>query len=212
MVSAAAQWTLQGDYFENCNCDVVCPCEVAPGGPMTSLPTQGYCDVGLAFHVDRGSYGGVSIDGLNVVGVAHTPGAMGAGNWKMALYIDERANESQREALQAIFSGGAGGPMANFAPLIGEILGVKFVPISFTVEGKRRAVRIPQIMQMAVQAVPSMKPDGSEVWIDFGHPFAANSQLAQAAGEQGSTWADYGMKFDNAGKNGHYARIEWSGP
>ena len=95
---------------------------------------------------------------------------------------------------------------------IGEILGVKFVPISFSVEGKRRAVRIPQIMQLAVQAVPSMKPDGSEVWIDFGHPFAAHGQLAQAAGEQGSTWADYGMKFDNAGKNGHYARIDWSGP
>ena len=190
MVSSTPRWKLQGDYFENCNCDVVCPCEVALGGQFTAQPTEGYCDVGLAFHIDRGTYGDVSLDGLNVVGVVHTPGPMGEGNWKMALYLDDRANGRQREALQAIFAGAAGGPMAGFAPLVGEVLGVKYAPISYSKDGKKRSVRIPEILEMAIHALPSMKPDGSEIWLDIGHPFSG--QLALAAESKAAPGATMG--------------------
>jgi hypothetical protein len=126
---------------------------------------------------------------------------------------EEGAFPSIKDVAGIHVQGGAeGGPMGAFAPLIGEILGVKFVPITFTADGKRRSLTIPGIMQMAVQGVSSMKPDGSVTTLDFGHPFAqGGGPLAQAAGEQGSTWSDYGMRFDNAGKNGHYAAISWSG-
>jgi uncharacterized protein DUF1326 len=101
----ATAWRLSGDYFENCSCTVVCPCLISPRPQLTSKPTQGACDVPLAFHIDAGKYGDVRLDGLNVVLVVHTPGPMGEGNWTAAAYIDERADERQTEALGAIFTG-----------------------------------------------------------------------------------------------------------
>ena len=78
------KWQLSGDYFENCNCSVVCPCLVSTAAPLTSKPTQGVCDVALIFHIDKGNYGDVRLDGLNVAMVAHTPGPMANGNWTAA--------------------------------------------------------------------------------------------------------------------------------
>jgi len=60
------KWQLSGDYFENCNCSVVCPCLVSKAAPLTSRPTEGVCDVPLIFHIDNGRYGDVALDGLNV--------------------------------------------------------------------------------------------------------------------------------------------------
>ena len=208
MSSTQTRWQIAGDYFENCNCDVVCPCLFSPNAPLTSMPTAGACEVAFGFHVDRGSYGDIPLDGLNVALAVRTPGVMAEGNWSVALYLDERANEQQRQALQAIFTGSVGGPIAALAPLISTVLGVKAVPITFHKEGKRRSVEIKSVMQLSVQALPSMNPD-EEIWAKTGHPFAPTS-LAMAVGEEKSTWTDYGMRWDNAGKNAHYAPISWS--
>ncbi len=208
MTQAVAQWRLSGDYFENCNCDVVCPCEISALGPLTARPTQGACEVALAFHIDEGRYGDVTLNDLNVVVMGRAPGPMGAGNWSVALYIDERGNQLQRDALQAIFSGAAGGVMAGFAPLISQVLGVKHVPISYRRDDKRRSVEIPGLLSMAVRPVQSMIPDQEMLAVGM---HAINPQgVAFAVGEEGSIWSDYGMRWDNSGKNGHYAPITWS--
>jgi hypothetical protein len=205
---AGAHWQLSGDYFENCNCTVVCPCLFSPAPPLTAQPSQGVCDVALAFHIDRGTYGEVALDGLNLALIAHTPGQMANGNWVIAVYIDERANDRQAEALGAIFGGAEGGPMANFAPLIGTNLGIKKVPITYRITGKTRSTEIPGIMHMSAEPLPSMHQSG-ETWVAGGHPVAPD-KLALAVGTAGSTFADHGMRWDNSGKNGHYAPISWS--
>jgi hypothetical protein len=133
---------------------------------------------------------------------------MAEGNWSVALYLDERANEHQREALQAIFSGTAGGVMSNLAPLIGTVLGAKVVPITWHKEGKRRSLEIPGIMNLRVHAAPGLGGE-AEILVSGAHPFAPEG-LAMAVGDEGSTWEDYGMRWDNSGKNGHYAAINWS--
>lgn len=202
------KWQFTGDYFENCNCDVVCPCLVSPAAPLTARPTQGFCDVALVFHIDKGSYGDVSLDGLNVAVIAHTPGAMADGDWTAAPYIDERANDAQMAALAAIFSGNEGGPMAAFAPLIGTHLEGKKVQITYRINGKTRSVEIPGIMHMAVEPLGSMHPSG-ELWGALGHPVAPD-RIAFAVGAKGSTFTDHGMRWDNSGRNGHYAPISWS--
>jgi hypothetical protein len=132
------QWQLSGDYFENCNCSVVCPCLVSKAAPLTSRPTEGVCDVPLIFHIESGSYGAVALDGLNVALAIHTPGPMAEGNWSVAAYIDQRADDKQTEALGAIFTGAAGGPMAALAPLIGKNLGVS--KVATLIELKARSV------------------------------------------------------------------------
>jgi hypothetical protein len=205
----ATQWKLTGDYFENCNCSVACPCVFSTNAPLTSTPTQGGCDVALIFHIDKGNYGSVELDGLNVAVFARTPGPMADGNWSVAAYIDERADDKQTEALGTIFTGAAGGPMAAFAPLIGNNLGAKKVPIKYQIDGRKRSAEIPNIMNMAVEPLPTLREDG-EMWAATGHPVNPD-KLFLAVGTRGSTYTDHGMRWDNSGRNGHYASISWSG-
>jgi hypothetical protein len=207
-MAAQSKWRLTGDYFENCNCDVVCPCLISTNAPLTARPTQSACNVPLVFHIDKGDYDGVALDGLNVVVAVHTPGPMGEGNWTLAAYVDERADEKQTAALGAIFGGGEGGPMAAFAPLVKTHLGVKKVAITYTINGKSRSVEIPNIISLSVDPLPSLHHSG-ETWAATGHPVAPD-RLAFAVGAKGSTYTDHGMRWDNSGKNGHHAPISWS--
>ncbi len=125
-------WQVTGDYFESCSCDYLCPCVTSN---LTVPGTKGHCDFALVFHVDRGRHGTLSLDDLSFVIVGHAPERMDKGNWKVALIADERATPQQREALVAIGSGQAGGPMAGLAPLIGTFLGVEAKPIRFEKKG-----------------------------------------------------------------------------
>ena len=133
---------------------------------------------------------------------------MGEGNWQVALYLDERADERQNEALQAIFTGSAGGVMGSLAPLIGEVLGVRSASINWRKEGKERSVDVDDVMALAIHAAPSINPDG-EIWATNAHPFAPEG-VAMAVGNAGSTYTDHGLRWDNSGKNAHYAPINWS--
>lgn len=205
----APSWSITGDYFENCNCTVVCPCLVSSGAPLTANPTEGVCEIAFAFHLDQGRFGDVSLDDLNVAMIARSPGPMAEGNWFAALYLDERANDDQQSALQAIFTGAAGGVMAGFAPLISEVLGVKTAPITYRIEDKRRSVEIPEIMSVAVHPAASLMGEGQEIVVTNAHPFAPDG-LRLGIGDEGNTWSDYGMSWDNSGRNGHYAPIRWS--
>lgn len=207
--TASPTWSIEGEYFENCSCAVACPCIFSANAPFTSVPTEGVCDVTFAFRVDRGSFGDTPLEGLNVALLAHIPGPMIEGNWTVALYVDERADERQAEALTAIFSGAAGGTMGAFVPLIGEVLGVKRSPIRYEVDGKRRSAEIPGVMAMAVRPVASAMGEDKEMVAANAHPFAPDG-VVMAVGEPGYALSDYGLRWDNSGKNGHYAPIRWS--
>jgi hypothetical protein len=140
--------------------------------------------------------------------VVHTPGPMGEGNWSLGAYIDQRADDEQTNALGAIFTGAAGGPIAQLAPLVGKNLGVRKVPITYRIDGKRRSAEIPNILHMAVDPLPTAHPSG-EMWANIGHPVSPD-RIAFAVGAPGNTFSDHGMRLDNSGKNGLYAPIRWS--
>lgn len=207
-MATKAKWSLSGEYFENCNCDIVCPCEVSPLGLMNAKPTQGVCDVFLAFHINEGSFNDVDLSGLNLVIAMHTPGPMMEGNWTVAAYIDEKASPKQEEALGTIFTGGAGGPMAAVVPLIGQNLGHKMVPITYRSEGKRRSVEIPGILDSTVEAVKGANPD-EEVVKHNAHPLFPDT--VQASGVK-TVYTDHGFEWDNTGKCADYASFQWSAP
>jgi hypothetical protein len=118
-------FSVEGDYFEVCNCDVSCNCV------WLGTATQDNCDVMLAWHVTAGDKDGVDLSGLNAVMAVHSPKRMTDGGWKVALYTDDRATPEQSEALGAVFSGAAGGHLAGLGPLIGEVAGVGPAAITF---------------------------------------------------------------------------------
>ena len=73
---ANQSWKLEGEYFESCNCELLCPCLLTQA---KARPTEGHCDVVLAFHINRGSYGKTDLSGLNAVQAFTTPGPMSQG-------------------------------------------------------------------------------------------------------------------------------------
>jgi len=130
---AMPAWNVSGQYYETCNCDFVCPC--VPG-QLAVRPTKGDCQFAMAFQIERGSYGAVSLDGLGFIVLGLTPEEMGKGNWSVGLVTDARATAEQRDAMTAIASGAAGGPMAALSGLIGTFLGVESAPIAFDRDGR----------------------------------------------------------------------------
>ncbi len=198
-------WQITGEYFESCNCEVLCPCLLSRA---QARPTEGHCDVVVALHVDSGHYGDTPLEGLNAVFVVYSPGVMAQGDWTLACYVDERADAAQRQALEAICSGLAGGPLGRFASLITTRLPTKTVPIRFGSEGKTRRVEVPGVMDVTVEAILGVRDQ--EVWLDNVSHFASR-RLAAARGTS-SRYRDHAFTFDNTGRNGHYAPIRWSGP
>src|SRR2546427_8532336 len=206
----AEPWTIKGEYLENCNCEVLCPCLLGPrnarGGAM-ARPTEGTCDVPVVFAVERGRFGTVALDGTHAALVVHTPGPMGEGNWTAGVYVDERATADQRRALESIFAGRAGGVMANIAALVTTWLPTRTVAIHFAKQGRKRSARIPGVLDVEIEGIEGR--DGSEVWIDKVRHFVS-SRLAAARATR-STYTDHGFDWSNVGRNGHYSAFDWSG-
>jgi hypothetical protein len=130
-MTTTTQWNLSGNYFETCNCEVACPCV------FLSAPTSGECTVLVGWHIDQGSFGDINLNGLNAALAVHSPGNMVEVQWKVALYLDERASEQQKNALIQIFGGQAGGHFGRIAEHIGEVVGVKSAAIDYQAEKNR---------------------------------------------------------------------------
>jgi len=121
-------WSIEGRYFENCSCEVVCPCTAS----LALGADYDYCRVALVFHIDSGEVDGVDVSGLTVVPVAESGKYMHEGNWRLGLLMDEAASDEQAEKLGGVFSGQLGGPMEALGPLVSEMLGVERVPMQFS--------------------------------------------------------------------------------
>jgi hypothetical protein len=162
--------------------------------------------VALAFHVESGQFNDTALNGLNFILAAWTPGVMGDGGWKTAIYIDERADETQRQAFEQILSGNMGGPMERFSRMTETFLGTRYVPIAYTQAGKTRSVTIPGVIDFNIEGIQARGQDEVMTLTHTGHPVSAT--LALAVGTK-STYSDHGMNWDNTGRNGHFAPFDW---
>jgi hypothetical protein len=199
-------WKLEGTYFENCSCEVPCPCTVS----FDMGADYDRCEVLLAFNIESGNVDGVDVGGLTAAIVADAPKVMTDGNWKMGLIIDEAASDEQAEKLGGVFSGQMGGPMAALAPLIGEILGSEQRQIEYVNNGLSHSIRIGEDIDVAVEdVVPFGIETGQPAQLtNVFHP--AGSTLTIARSELGKISA-FGLDFDNTGKSAFSAPFSWSG-
>lgn len=198
------KWNLSGEYFESCNCDLICACLVQAPTPRDR------CDAALAFHINDGTYGQTSLNGLNAVLVVSFPGPgkMRDGNWTAAVYVDEKGSAAQRDALGNIFSGKAGGaPGAIFAGLVTKFLGVKPAPITFEVKGNDRRLTIPNILEIDISAITGR--DGNEpIWAtNAAHPVSQKLALAQSRAYK---YTDHNLAWNTSGTNGHFSAFTWA--
>jgi hypothetical protein len=198
-------WNIQGTYFENCNCDMVCPCSTSG---LTVAGDQDRCMVALAFHVDTGDADGVDLAGLNVCMLADAPAMMTDGDWKVVVLVDDKASEEQAQALGAIFGGQVGGPLADLAPLIGEVVGSGAARFEYVDDGFTHHVGIGSMVDITVQDfVSPLDATGKGIRVS-GVGFPADTLAAGTATT--STVDAYGLTWDNTGKNSFSAPFAWS--
>jgi hypothetical protein len=124
---------LEGRLLEVCDCRVLCPCWIGED------PDNGTCESMQAWRIDKGNIDGADMTGRTVAATFHIPGNVLKGGFQAALYIDDGASDAQQQALLEVWSGKQGGAVAELAKLVGEVVSVQRVPITFTVtEGKGR--------------------------------------------------------------------------
>lgn len=204
----ANPWTIRGEYMEACSCDFLCPC--IPKNSTTPA-THDFCKVALAFQIESGSFGSVSLDGLRYVLVAQSKAVMSEGEWIAGLVVDASASDEQAEALTAIASGQAGGPPAHLVPLISDFRGVEKHPIVFEKDGHACSVKIEGLLDQSVLGVESMSAPGECIVLDnTAHPVTPRLNLASAVRNMIRV---FGIEWDDpaARTNGHFAPFDWSG-
>ena len=207
------QWWMKGDWFDVCSCNIPCPCEFA------QPPTNNHCDGVMAYHIREGEYGDVRLDGFSVIAVLRFDGNLWTGEAEVifGIFIDERADERQREAMQKVFSVQAGGFMATGADLMGEEgLWCEFVPITFEVADDLAYWRaeIPGKVQAYAEALTGpTTPPGARVQL-------LNPPGSETGPGQVCTW---GKTTDNlvnaqefqwnwADKSSKHIPFDWTGP
>jgi len=202
-----AKWHIEGEYMETCNCDFLCPCITSN---LSARPTEGECKAALALRIGRGEMDGVKLDGLSFIVMLHSPGAMGEGNMTVGLIVDDRASDKQVEAISAIATGAAGGPMANLGPLVGKIAGVEKRPILFDTNGLKHSMKAGELLDQACEGIPSAGDPSQAIAIDHtAHPVNSRLSLAKATR---SMFNVFGINWnDSSGtRNGHFAPFSWS--
>jgi hypothetical protein len=173
----------------------------------------------LAWHIRDGYYGDVQLDGLSLIAVGEFEGNIWGGETKavMGMFMDERADESQREALQMIFGGQAGGFPAEFAELIGEMRGIEFVPIEFEVADDLAYWRaeIPDKVLASAEALTGpTTPEGERVQLL--HPPGSEVGPSGTVATWGRATADraeaFGFRWEWDGKSSKHIPFDWTGP
>lgn len=211
-MAAIPEWSLTGDWFDVCSCNIPCPCYFA------QTPTGGACEGTLVWHIREGTYGDVALDDLNVLALGAFEGNPWEGDTQASIgvFFDERADDAQREALEAIFTGQAGGWPATFAELIGEMRGVEFAPIEFEVSDDLESwsARIPGRVEARAEALdgPTTEP-GQRVQI---HNPPGSEVGPGAVATQGVAVTDraegFEFRWERTGQSSKHMSFDWSGP
>lgn len=145
-------YDLEGALLEVCTCKILCPCWVGED------PDNGDCQSIMAWHINQGTVDSVDVSGLTLSALVNIPGNVLAGNWRVKVFVDDKSTPDQQEALLKVWTGQAGGPVADLIKLIGEVVGVERVPIDFQIEGVEGSVKIGTVAE--ADLVPYKGPTG----------------------------------------------------
>lgn len=200
-----ADWRIEGLEFVNCNCDYGCPCQ------FNARPTHDNCHALGAVRIDKGYFGDTRLDGLSFAMTLKWPGAIHEGNGEAQAFIDENANEAQREGILAILSGETSEPGATFfnvfASTMTKMNDPVFCPISITgdVEARTAAVTVGDVIESS--GTPIINPvSGLEHRARIDLPQGFEYAVAEVA--SGTTRARGAMPLDLTGTHSHLTHLD----
>ncbi|MBC6407141.1 MAG: DUF1326 domain-containing protein [Rhodobacteraceae bacterium] len=202
----SVDWALRGELALNCNCTVFCPCVISLG---KHPPTEGHCQTWAGLRIDRGHYGAEDLGGLNIGLLIEIPGMMSRGNWKVALFIDERASDTAYHGLLDIFSGKARGTTGLFRIVVSEIIGVERQPVRYETEGKTRHIAVGRRIEGSI--TPVAGKDGSKDLMVKNTQYWMGPDITVATASKGRVRA-FGRVWDFGGRSAEICQIDWKGP
>ena len=208
------QWYLKGEWFDVCSCKLPCPCTFA------QEPTYGDCLFTLVWQIHQGQYGDVRLNNLNVVAIGEVEGNQWVEDlvpsMKLLFYIDERANDSQRQALKQLFTGQAGGWPHEFSKLFSDIRGILYVPIEVAIaeDLSQWRAEIPGRVVAVVEALAGPTADPNQRVQLFNPPGSETGpgQIATwgVVKESSASGFDYSHPFE--GRSSKHIPFDWKVP
>lgn len=196
-------WSIEGPHFVNCNCDYGCPCQ------FNALPKDGHCRAAVAWRIDEGHFGDVSLSGFSVLNLYSWPGPIHKGGGMMQSIIDERANDAQRKALAAVLQGEGAAPgtvmLGIYRAMCTTVHPPLFKPvhIEFDLDGRRATLKVPGMVEMAVEPIKN-PVTGAEHRARIDLPMGKEFNLAEVA--SGTTSAKAAIQLELAKSHAHLVR------
>lgn len=202
-MSKSPRWWAKGLLFENCNCQLVCPGHVHFDQLCTYDPCVGY----WAIHFAEGDFDDVSLGGFNALVVYSSPQQMISGDWTEGLFIDERASAAQREKIEAILTGTAGGPWAVLARFVGCRLETQFVPIRIEDKGRVKQVVIDGVLESSIEALRGRDKEKTVTFENMFNQVHAPSQVI-ASGRTRFKGKEISINIEKS--HALYSNFDWS--
>ena len=167
----------------------------------------------MLFHIRSGSYGDTKLDGLDFITALSWPKAIHEGNGTAQLFVRNKANEEQRQALISIVSGQAkgDGPFALFAGTFKYFLEPQFVDININIDGKKSSFSVPGVMDVQLESFKN-PVTGEEQDTKIQIPKGFIWKLAEEAKSKIMRISTPSLNFDDSGKNAFYSVVEFKGP
>jgi hypothetical protein len=169
--SAQLDWRVRGSYFEGCNCEAICPCRAVggrPGGPSSF----GECFGALSWHVQEGHAGEVDLSDLRtVLSIRYYDRVQPSTPWEVVLYVEDRADDDQLDALTDIFLGRAGGTVSQlYGPAIGDVHAVRRARITLEHVAARKRIDVLGYLTVEAEGEASAPGDVQCGIPGFDHP------------------------------------------
>lgn len=195
-----ADWQLEGEFIEACNCSVPCQC-------LWYEPADdGMCTFAGFWNIEEGTYGDVSLDGLGAGMLVWEEGLLLDGGWRVVLVIDEAADEEQAAALETIFSGQAGGLFEAAAGFIETVEDHVVVPFSYTTEDGHLSFSAGDIVTIETEKSVGLGDKQGSV---FPHPFIPPTEEAAVGKTTEATVAfNEDFSWDVGGNNSYFGAFE----
>ena len=146
-------WEFKGRELVNCSCEYGCNCQ------FNALPDKGHCHAVAGIQIDEGHHGDTRLDGLKIAAIFKWPGPIHEGNGEAIAFVDQRADEKQREALLRIMTGQDTDPFATMFAVYASTVTRMHEPVftdidlELDVEGRRGRLRIDNYVEMTGEPI-----------------------------------------------------------
>ena len=199
----AESWTLKGEMALSCSCMVFCPCVLSLG---EHPPTEDRCQTWVGICIDDGHFDMVDLSGIKVGLMMDLPGIMARGNWTAALFIDEKSSIQAVKALTRIFTGRVGGTTHLLSILVGQVLGVHQVPISYETQGDTRIICLDKYGGGAISPIKGKEREQS-VTIRNSQYWIGPDVIVSRADK--SRFRGFGRNWNLAGRSAEIVKLDW---